>query len=91
MAFGALTAAISGAFEGIGTGLWATGVNAQLGSASGDDLVLAGSHEYGDPYGVATGSNASRSQATMINPIWILFSSMCLACCSILLSLLAAV
>ena len=42
MAFSALTVAISGAIEGIGTGLWATGVNAQLGSASGDDLVLAG-------------------------------------------------
>jgi len=48
MAISALTAAISGAFEGIGTGLWATGVDAQLGSASGDDLVLAGSSEYGD-------------------------------------------
>lgn len=92
MAFGALTAAISGAFEGIGTGLWATGVNAQIGSPSGDDLVLAGSSEYGDPYGDATGSSAaSQSRGRMINPMWILFSSMCLACCSILLSLLAAV
>jgi len=92
MAISALTAAISGAFEGIGTGLWGSGVNAQLGSASGDDLVLAGSSEYGDPYGDAAGSSAaSQSQGRMINPLWILFSSMCLMCCSILLSLLAAI
>jgi hypothetical protein len=89
MAISALTAAISGAFEGIGTGLWATGVNAQLGSASGDDLVLAGSSEYGDPY-AAGSSAASQSQGRMINPLWIVFSSMCFACCSILLSLLLA-
>ena len=91
MAFSVLAAAISGAIEGIGTGLWATGVNAQLGSASGDDLVLAGSSEYGDPYGDAAGSSAaSQSQGRRINPLWIVFSSMCLVCCSILLSLLLA-
>lgn len=94
MAISALTAAISGTIEGIGTGLWGSGVNAQLGSASGDDLVLAGTSEYGDPYGDAAGSSAasqSQSQGRMINPLWILFSSMCLMCCSILLSLLAAI
>ena len=91
MAFSALTVAISGAIEGIGTGLWATGVNAQLGSASGDDLVLVGSSEYGDPYGDAAGSSAaSQSQGRRITPLWIVISSMCLACCSILLSLLLA-
>lgn len=90
MAFSALTAVISGAIEGIGTGIWATGVNAQLGSASGDDLVLAGSSEYGDPYGDAAGSSAASQSGRRINPLWIVFSSMCLACCSILLSLLLA-